>query len=351
MRDHGNWSISLGRWGGLRVRLHMFFLLFAALTVYVGSLNATSGIGWIAAASLAILLASVILHELSHYHAAVRLGGSMDETVLMPWGGVASMRPPRSARREMFTHLAGPAANLILCLVCIPGLIALGDVKIWALLHPIHPDSVADGSAWPVIFKLTFWINWMLVLVNLIPAFPFDGGRALRAGLSQWCGRNYAANIVGRVSQLFALCLVIIGVLLWNDRQGAVPTWLPLVLLAIFLWFSARQEHEQPATEQMDDDLFGYDFSQGYTSLERSTESLDENEEQEQEDESSRIASWLEQRRAARIKREQETEAEEERRVDEILAKLHDGGMHSLSVEEREILHRVSERYRNRQGG
>ena len=88
----------------------------------------------------------------------------------------------------------------------------------------------------------------------------------------------------------------------------------------------------------------GYDFSQGYTSLERSTQSLDEKAQ-------SPISQWLEQRRQARQRREEQQEADEERRVDEILARLHEHGLRNLSDEDRSILERVSARYRNRMGG
>ena len=76
MRDQAIWSVSLGRWNGVQLRLHMFFLLFAAFTLYLSWREepAAADMVWIAAGSLGILLVSVVLHELGHYFAAVRFG-------------------------------------------------------------------------------------------------------------------------------------------------------------------------------------------------------------------------------------------------------------------------------------
>ena len=89
------------------------------------------------------------------------------------------------------------------------------------------------------------------------------------------------------------------------------------------------------------DQPFGYDFSQGYTSLERTTR-------EDSEESSSAITRWMEQRREARQRRQQEIEAEDERQVDSILARLHDVGIEGLSPDERALLQRVSARYRGR---
>jgi hypothetical protein len=125
-----------------------------------------------------------------------------------------------------------------------------------------------------------------------------------------------------------------------NEANTLVPLWFSLVLLAIFLFFSAKQEEERTIEAEVDEELFGYDFSQGYTSLERSDSRSDES--------SGLLYRWIEQRRQARQQRRTEIEAEEERRVDDILLRLHQYGMENLSDEERSLLKRVSARYRQR---
>jgi hypothetical protein len=93
-----------------------------------------------------------------------------------------------------------------------------------------------------------------------------------------------------------------------------------------------------------DDSLFGYDFSQGYTSLARS-----EQQEEAADDDSGPLERWLDTRREARRQRQEQIEAEEDALVDEILARVHERGMHSLSLEERSLLERAAARYRTRE--
>lgn len=353
MRDQTSWSLSLGVWGKVHLRLHIFFLLFGVMTLYLscfdGARPAARGVDWLAGVSLLILLASVIIHEFGHAFAARRLGGRISETMLVPWGGIAAIHPPRAARGEMLVHLAGPATNAAVCLLLAPLAWLVGEVNPLALMHPLEPTSVAEGTVLAAIIKLSFWINWLLVVINLVPAFPFDGARALRAGLSARTGRHQAAIAVAVISQLSAIALFLAAWLVrdWN-AAGVVPTWFAFVLLGTFLLFSARHEYPQRRRKAppRDDLPFGYDFSEGYTSLERSVA-----EEDEPPQEKSRIIHWLEQRRQARSAREKQQEEEEERRVDEILAQLHEEGMDSLSDEDRILLERVSARYRNRLGG
>ena len=362
MRDQGIWSLNLGRWGGVRVRLHLFFVLFAAFTLYLGWQGAADGTFQLAGISLLILLASVVLHEVGHLQAARFFGGTMDEMVLSPLGGLSALRPPRNPRHEVLAHLAGPLVNLLLAVVCFVALVlfhppvAGGAKAPWGLLNPLEPFGVIgtfDQLGWDAL-RLGVWINWMLALVNLLPAFPFDGGRALRAGLSlawQRGGRQYAARVVSRVAMFGAVALLVAAACLAIQQDESnllggsiVPVWFGLALLGIFLLFSARLEEERPNLNHDDDDrLFDYDFSAGYTSLERSVEAVDEAD-------PNPFNLWLEERKAARQRRQREREQDDERRVDEILARLHAEGMQSLSADDKALLQRVSARYRNRQG-
>ena len=348
MRSHTTWSITFIRWRGLRVRLHMFFLLFALFTLFLGWQADDNGGLMIAGASLLILLASVLLHEFGHYCTAMRFGGDGDDIVLGPFGGLASMHPPVEARHECLMHLAGPAVNLALCVLAGAVLATQGTAPLLGMLHPLQPEKlVDDGESWLQALKLAFWINWMLFLVNLLPAFPFDGGRALHAGLSMIrpdASPRRAAGIVALIAKVAALGLSIVAVFLLFSQRGSstsiVPLWFPLLLLAIFVYFSAKQEEDRALDSELDDDVFGYDFSQGYTSLERS--------EDDDEETAGPVRRWLEQRREAHHERQREIEADEERRVDEILSRLHNHGMESLSEEDRSVLKRVSDRYRQR---
>ena len=354
MREQGSWSLSLGQWGSLHVRLHMFFFLFAAFAFYLSWVHAQMSPGkgsvWIAIVSLTILLASVLLHEMGHFLVTLRCGGSAERIVLGPLGGLSPMKVPGQGHAEMLVYLAGPAVNAAVCLLAGIFVLALEDqVYFAALLHPLHPTLLLDGSGLVISLKLVFWINWLLLLINLLPAFPFDGGRALRAGLvTLWpeLGRRRAATMVTGAAKIVALGLVIAAYFVWDQKisAGPMPAWFAILLLGIFMFFCAKHEEDRQEEPESDDHLFGYDFSQGYTSLERSSEPPVATVK------ANFIVRWFEQRREARMRRKLLKEAEEEQRVDEILGRLHREGLQSLSHEDRLLLQRVSARYRSRHG-
>ena len=346
MHNQASWSISLGRWAGIPVRLHIFFLLFTVFTLYLASQREIADdMHWVAVASLGILLASIVLHEVGHYLMATRYGGDVDEIVIGPLGGLAPIHPPLDPRAECLAHLAGPLANLLVCFICGIVLWFAAPSDLVGLLNPLLPSTLLSSTElWITGVKLVFWINWLLMVVNLLPAFPFDGARALRAGLSSvWpdSSPRRAAFIVATLAKVAAVGLLVVAWLLRD--QGAdqpIPLWLSLVILAIFLYFGAKQEQERPRDYDSEDDLFGYDFSQGYTSLERSADA--------EEEQVGPVTRWRERRREARLQRQLEVEREEDSRADEILARLHEKGMDSLTEEERLLLKRVSARYRQR---
>lgn len=339
MGDLTAWSLSLGRWHDVRVRVHIFFLLFAVAAIYMASEAKEGGVVLDAALGLLILLISVLLHELGHCWAAIRVGGQVDQVVIWPLGGLASPHVPHDPQLELLTALAGPVVNAILMMLIAP-LLLVGGQDVLGLFVPLSPHALTEGPGLFVVLKLAFWINWLLVLVNLLPLFPFDGGRVLRALL--WSQFDYRTSVfwVTRTAMVFA---VVMCFLAWWMRDtyttALVPAWVPLLLFAIFLWFGAQQEEFRLEYGGGEDDLFGYDFSQGYTSLERDSQRTGPGP----------IRRWLEERRETRRRRREAIEREEEQQMDSILARLHSGGLESLTPQERGILDRVSARYRNRQ--
>lgn len=337
MSDFAAWSLSLGRWYGVRVRLHVFFLLFAVAALYLASLTNDREMVYFAIASLAILLVSVILHELGHCLAAMHFGGQPELVVLWPIGGLNPPYIPHEPHAELLTSAAGMAVNLLIMLLLIPLLLA-GGQPVLGLMMPLAPHGLTDGPWLLVAFKLGYWVNWLLIVANLCPAFPFDGGRMLRALL--WTQFDYRSAAIWVTRTAMAMSLVVCLLAWWmRDAYTAtfVPAWVPLVLFSIFLWFGAQQEEFR--LENGDDDLFGYDFSQGYTSLERDSQARGPGP----------IRRWLIERRELRTAQKAALEREEEQLMDAILARLHETGIEGLSPRERSILERVSARYRNRQ--
>lgn len=331
------------------MRVHMFFFLFAAVTCYLswweGKAAGSPQLDRLAIYSLLVLGASVLLHDLGHLWAARRLGGRMDELVLAPWGGLAAVKGIGDPRAELLAHLAGPAAHVAVCVVCAPLLVGpSGDLS--GLLNPLAPAQLTDGSVTVRAVKLAFWINWTLLLLNLLPVFPFDGGGALRAAmLAKWpeMGRRGASWVVASLAKAAVIgAAVLIFVLPFDDSYGLVPLRFALILLCIFLYFSAQHEERRSAAEESEWDELLSD-----SRLPGSLSSLEHNVEQAA-DTSGLLQRWLERRRALRLRRRQAMEEEEERCVDEILEKLHQQGMQALSPRDRALLDRVSARYRSR---
>jgi hypothetical protein len=136
--------------------------------------------------------------------------------------------------------------------------------------------------------------------------------------------------------------IIVALVVNFGDEQSPLPLRFALILLAIFLFFSARQqERREEEDERGNDLLYGYDLSRDLDDLECDVE-------EEAVDRTGPLTRWLEKRRELKLSRQKEIEQEEERRVDDILARLHRHGMQSLSAEDRALLERVSARYRSR---
>ena len=357
MRDQGIWSFSLGRWSGVYVRLHAFFLLFAVFTLYIGWLLSSndSNTTWLSLFCVIVLLVSVLVHELGHVCTAARLGGGADEIVIGPLGGLSSVRIPHEPQSELLAITAGPLVNFAICIITAAALVFFNVRDVAALLHPLRPEGIAEGPAIISALKLTLWINWLLILVNLIPAYPFDGARALRAGIMcLWpnIDSRQVVLVVARLAKVVAFALVIVA---WLYRKEVtpselpVPTWFPMVMLAIFVFFSARVEEGRLESDDADDGFFGYDFSQGYTSLERSIDGgSPQSSTKTTEPIAGPLVRWLQNRREQKERRRIANEAEEDRRVDDILHRLHETGLDKLSLEDRRLLDRVSARLRSR---
>ena len=177
-----------------------------------------------------------------------------------------------------------------------------------------------------------FWVNWVLLLINLIPAFPLDGGRMLQCLL--WWRSDYRAGTLAAVVVGFIMMLMIILL--------SIVTAEPLVLcLAVFIFLACRQQWIMLETGG-EEGPFGYDFSQGYTSLEK-------DEPPAPKKQPNFIQRWLQKRAALKAQKELEKREADEQRMDELLEKVQKLGLQALTDEERRFLTRVSARFRNRQ--
>lgn len=347
MRDLLSWNLPLGRWAGVQVRLHVFFVLFIAVALQLGSTSGESAF-WETLISLLILFVSVLAHECGHCVAAARMGSATDQVLLWPLGGLAPVHVSHDPQIELVTAVAGPLVNLSICMLAAPLLFIEGR-SVLELFNPLLPPMARHGFTWVDGVAWVFWINWLLFLVNfLLPAAPLDMGRALRAMLCMQNDFRHGVVMAARVAQstAFGLWLAAAWLAYTNSQSKNLEfgfAVLPLVLLGVLVFFGARQEAERAYDPDGDDAPFGYDFSQGYTSLEKAA--------QPRRSSQGLFRKWLAERRQERLRRQQLLEAEEERRADAVLAKLHQDGLHALSDDERSLLNRVSARYRNRQRG
>lgn len=229
MRDRAKtrrmgWSFRIARVAGIDVRVHVTFLLLLA---WIAANQAVGGAGLGAALTSVLLVlcvfAIVVLHELAHALTARRFGVQTRDITLLPIGGVSSLeRIPDKPRQELLIALAGPSLNLLIALVLFALLVALRG--------PLAPSDV-PGTTWSFMATL-MWLNVGLALFNLLPAFPMDGGRILRAALALRLSYDRATSIAATLGQLTALAFGLVG-LFYNPI---------LVLIAVFVWVGARQE-------------------------------------------------------------------------------------------------------------
>lgn len=216
------WSIGLGRIAGIRLQVHVTFLLFlAAVPLFLAS-NLRDALE--VALVLTGLFACVVLHEFGHALAARRYGIATREIVLLPIGGLARLdRMPEKPSQELVVALAGPAVNLLLAALGTGALMAFGRTPADVFAHRL------DGYVEFMIFA-----NLTMLAFNLLPAFPMDGGRVLRALLAMRLPFARATRIAATVGQGFALVFAVVGVFVLKSPM--------LVFVALFVFMAAGEE-------------------------------------------------------------------------------------------------------------
>lgn len=358
MREQVDWTIPLGTWHGMPLRLHANFLLFAVAVLYVAQLSSRDAAGQVdtsfvllAAASLLVLYLSLLAHELSHWWMASRYGGQSPALVIGPLGGLNEWDAQDDPRAEIMIYSAGPLCNLLLALVPCAILVRWLDpsVSLTGLLDPLQPSGlpIAGGLTWAAVAGIAFWINWTLFVVNLFPAFPFDGGRILRATVRlsrPQLGRELAGLLVARLARLAAIGLLITACLVRNEPlAGPIAPWFALAVIAGVVWFTGGQQ-ERATIAQLHSTPWLAALPAMSLPAPRRHRPAEEPEIDSREFSESFATDWEE------APNEREREREEEQRVDEVLARLHQVGLENLTPEERALLERASARYRNRSG-
>lgn len=220
------WSWQVAEVAGIRVLVHATFLLLVVWFAVASWLESRRVAGVVyELAFLLLLFGCVLLHELGHALTAQRFGYPAREITLLPIGGVTRLeRIPDDPRQSLWIALAGPAVNAAIAVLLGVALHAAGA---W---QPIRDVAMTSG---PLLERLLI-LNISLVIFNMLPAFPMDGGRVLRALLAIRLDERRATRIAARVGQVMAVMFVLIGWL-------ASPL---LILIGVFVWAGAGHEAE-----------------------------------------------------------------------------------------------------------
>ncbi len=291
------WSLPCGRWFGIDVRLHWSLLAF---TVFEAATFAAVGAAWYwwPVVILAVPLC-VLLHEFGHSLTTRAVGGESTSITLWALGGIAWCQVPGRALAHFLVAAAGPAVNLVLWGAC---------------LAALHLTPWLDGAPRHVVGFVAS-VNLALLLFNLLPCYPLDGGRIARAVLWPLVGRLRAVRWTIILAWVCLAGLAAYG--LWT-RQ--------IMLFAIALVMAMAVFNEQRAVAA------GYD-----------PEGVDEYRPQ-----AGLLAGWRARRAAAAELRRERADAAEQAELDRLLAKVSEHGLPSLSAGERRMLQRISERERER---
>jgi len=218
-----SWSLNIGRVAGTVVRIHLTFLLFLAW-IFAASYTASgAATAWHTLIFIVLLFLCVLLHEFGHIFTARAFGVTTPYVTLLPIGGVSQLeRIPEEPWEEFLISIAGPMVNVVITLLLVYGA--------GANLQPSNATLV-DSTQISMIDRLAI-VNLLLALFNLIPAFPMDGGRVLRAALASKMGYVRATEISASIGQFVAYALGFIG-LLYNPI---------LIFIAIFVYLAASSE-------------------------------------------------------------------------------------------------------------
>ncbi|MEM7013992.1 MAG: site-2 protease family protein [Verrucomicrobiota bacterium] len=221
---------------GIPVRIHWTFLIllgwYAAMQLLAGANSTQAFVGVVFVIAVFVC---VVLHELGHSLAARRYGIQTKGITILPIGGVAQLdEMPKNWRAELVIAIAGPAVNIVIALALLP------------LLLLVNPADLSLGliitSPSDFLMRLIA-TNIFLVAFNMIPAFPMDGGRVLRALLSASLGHWKATNIAARIGQFFAVLLALAGIFFLGN--------IILVFVAGFVFFAAESERRATRAQQL----------------------------------------------------------------------------------------------------
>lgn len=204
---------------GIPIELHISFLVLMLFIYLVAFLGLTPLVNPLTAVLITLIFVSVVIHELCHSYLAKRYGIKIERIVLLPIGGVSEMEIPKNPAQELRISLVGPLSNLVIAGVGYMILISVGN---------IFSNDISGLIYYFII------VNLLLGLFNLLPAFPMDGGRILRAFLAERMSFINATKLAASIGKQFAIIMAIIG-FFFNFL---------LILVAVFVYLGADAENK-----------------------------------------------------------------------------------------------------------
>lgn len=351
MSENLSWSTYAGRWMGIPVRIHLLLLLFVAV-IFGAEWNQSTNPNFFAGTAMVtalVLCACIILHEAAHAFALINLGGQVDQIIFTPWGGNSQYTLPETGPAKAIVYLSGPFFNGALFSLGAILLLQTEMTSFVDLINPFEPHWF-NRAQWQVsVAKIFTWVNFQLMIVNMIPCYPFDGANIIRSlieTLNVDVPKYRVESAIKVMGHAVAFACIFLA---WVVSQYPVdsslpiqPTWLLFLMFGITLFFSAQfslaQQTSVEETEWEDVEDMDYDSIYNDSSI------FDFSDESE----NTSYSQWLNEKQEERREDQQRIEDEEDRQADEILKKLHGGSLSNLTEEERSILDRVSARIRKR---
>ncbi|MCI0366210.1 MAG: hypothetical protein L0Y44_02595 [Phycisphaerales bacterium] len=325
------WALTVGRVGGITIRVHILFFIFVAIQILralapppVNTVQPPYYFELILA-TMAGLWLIVLAHEFGHCLACRWVGGEADEILMWPLGGLAYCRPRHDWKAHLVTVLGGPLVNVVL-LVVMGGMLWTLTGIFWGVALP-NPLTLAGlwhyqvGRSFPnqLLFMLQA-TNLIMLLFNLMPVFPFDGGRIMQSLL--WPRFGYSRSMV------FAVRAGYIGAIAMGIFGAVMNEW-SIVGVAIFggvTCYITQKQLQYTDSVMMESDEYAMSVHGGGEASETPARPT---------------------RRQKAAQRQAAREQEEAREVDRILEKIAASGIGSLSRAERLLLKRATDRKRH----
>lgn len=335
-------SVRIGRWFGVEVRVHVLFFIFIAFELFTtmrdgGNVNRAI-MFW------TMLFGIVLVHEFGHCFGARSVGGRADHILMWPLGGLAFASAPMRAWPQFVTVAAGPAVNVIFCLIS-GAILVIANRSLDAItLNPLgFGEGVVLSADWQVPILLFYLVNLLLLAFNLLPIYPMDGGQLFQTIMWPFLGLQRSMKLACQVGIGGAVVFAVLGI-----QYGGFL----LVGIAIFGGLTCWQRLQQLKWGMIQEDAIpgGYDFSQGYTSLERSGPREGggffsrlfgrRRKPRRSEPVNPNPGAW-----ERKLERERELEAD----LDRILKKVSEQGLHTLTYVERQTLERATRERQKRE--